>query len=638
MLQFIRDRAQSWIAVLIIGMLIVGLASFAWDAYFKPDAEVSVAKVNGAKVTANQFQREYQKQRARLQTMLGGADISKVIPDEAQFKSNIVKRMEEEELVLQVTNKSGFRVSDGLLAQQIRSFEAFQSNGKFDQSLYQQWLQQNRMSPADFEAMLRRDVLVQQYRMGVAATAWVTTKERQAILQKQEQQRDLGLVKIAAAGYLAGIAVSDEDAQSSYDNDKQRYATPEQVSIQYLELSLDALMSKVQLDEKALQEMYQERQADFGAAEERHVRHILIEVAGNAGGDKLAAAKAKADALAKQLRAGGSFEKLASENSDDIGSAKKGGDLGFLGRDGMMDPAFADVAFALKKGEISEPVKSAYGYHIIKLDDIKAGQQRSFTEVRAQLEQDYRHKHAEESFFEQSETLSNLTFEHPESLEPAAQQLGLHINVTSLFTRDQGVGLAANPEIRKLAFSDEVLFQSNNSEAKEIGSNHLVVLRIKDHQESAIKPFAEVKEMIVAQLKQERAKVKAKEEGLAMLKALKENGDIEALAKQKNWSWQHVGLVKRTDNAVDHDVLAKAFRMVRPAEGGKAFSGIALSSGDYAVVALLAVKDGDPVAVTEEQKQTAASSRERYYGISQLLGAVNDLRSGAEIKEYPENF
>jgi peptidyl-prolyl cis-trans isomerase D len=636
MLQFIRDRAQSWIVVLIIGMLIIGLASFAWDAYFGPDPDVSVAKVNGEKITTNEFQREYQQQRARLQSMLGGTDISKVIPDEAQFKSNILKRMEEEELVLQAANENGFRVSDGLLAQQIRSFEAFQSNGKFDDSLYQQWLKQNQMSSADFEAMLRRDVVVQQYRMGVAATAWVTGKERHAILQKQEQQRDIGLVKIAAANYLTEITVSDEDAQSYYDSDKQRYATPEQVSIQYLELSLDALMGRVQIDEKALQEMYQERQADFGAAEERHVRHILIEVAGE--GEKLAAAKAKAESLVKQLRGGASFEKLASENSDDIGSAKAGGDLGFLGRDGMMDPAFADAAFALKKGEISEPVKSAYGYHIIKLEDIKAGQQRSFAEVRPQLEQDFRHKQAEESFFEQSETLSNLTFEHPESLEPAAQQLGLQINVTPLFTRDQGMVLAANPDIRKLAFSDEVLFQGNNSEVKEIGSNHLVVLRIKDHLESAVRPFAEVKEMIVAQLKQERAKAKAKEEGQAMLQALKANGDIEALVKEKKLSWQHVGLVKRADTAVDHEVVAKAFRMARPAEGGKAFSGIPLPSGDYAVIALLAVKDGDPAAMTEEQKQTAASSRERYYGISQLLGAVNDLRTGAEIKEYPENF
>lgn len=636
MLQFIRDRAQSWIAVLIIGMLIIGLASFAWDAYFKPDAEVTVARVNGEKITAEEFQREYQRQRERLQSMLGGTDISKIIPDEAEFKSNILKRMEEEELLLQTANESGFRVSDGLLAQQIRSFEAFQTNGQFDNSLYQQWLQQNRMSSADFEAMLRHDVLVQQFRMGVAATAWVTAKERDTTLQKQEQQRDIGMIKIPAANYLAGVTVSDQDVQSYYEGDKQRYATPEQVSIQYLELSLDALMAHVHVDEKALQEMYQENQAELSAAEERHVRHILIEVSGE--GEKLAAAKAKAESLVKQLRGGGDFAKLASDNSDDIGSAREGGDLGFLNRDSMMDPAFADAAFALKKGEISEPVKSAYGYHVIKLEDVKAGRQRPFAEVRAQLEQEYRHKQAENTFFEQSEQLSNLTFENPDALEPAAKQLGLQINSTPLFTRDQGVGLAANPEIRKLAFSDEVLFQGNNSEVKEIGNNHLIVLRVKDHQESAVRPLADVRDMIVAQLQRDRAQAKAKEEGQALLQALRNNGDIEALAKEKKLAWQHAGLVKRTDGAVDRDVVAKAFRMARPAEGVKAFSGLALPSGDYVIIALFSVKDGDLATMSNEEKQTATANRERFYGISQLLGVTNDLRRGAEIKEYPENL
>ncbi len=633
MLQLIRDKAQGWIVMVIIGMLILGLASFAWDSYFKPDVEVAVANVNGQKITANQFQREYQQQRARLQSMLGSTDISKVIPDEVQFKSNIVKRMEEEELVAQVASKSGFQVSNELLAQQIRSIDAFHTNGQFDSALYEQWLQQNRMKAADFEAMLRRDVIVQQFRMGVAATAWVTDKERQTISRKLEQQRDIGLLTISAQAYLPEIVVSDADARSYYESDKQRYATLEQVSLQYLELSLEALMGKVQIDENALQELYQERQADFGSAEERRVRHILIEASSDAD-----AAKAKADALLEQLRSGASFERLASENSADTGSAKEGGDLGFLTRDGMMDPAFSDAAFALKKDEISEPVKSAYGYHIIKLEEIKRGKQRTFAEMRSQLEQDYRYKQAEDVFFEQREMLANTTFENPDSLESAAQQLGLKINVTPLFVREQGTGLAANPEIRKLAFSDEVLFQGNNSEVKEIGNNHSIVLRIKDHIEPSIRPFEEVKDVLVAQLKKERAQAKAKEEGLLLLQTLKTDMDIEALAKQKGLNWQHIGLVKRSDAAVEHEVIAKAFRMTSPAQESKGFSGIVLPSGDYAIVALFAVNDGVATAMSDEQRQSVVANRERYYGFSQLLGVVNELRSDAEIKEYPENF
>ena len=632
MLQLIRDRAQGWIVMVIIGMLILGLASFAWDSYFRPDVEVAVANVNGEKITANQFQMEYQRQRARLQSMLGGTDISKVIPDESQFKSNILKGMEEEELVLQIAKKDGFSVSNVQLAQQIRAIEAFHTNGQFDAALYQQWLQQNRMSAADFEAMLRRDVIVQQYRMGIAGTAWVTGKERQAIFQKLEQQRDVGVVKISAQAFVAGIEVADADARSHYEGDKQRYATTEQVSIQYLELSLDALMEKVQVDEAALQEMYQEHQGDFGTAEERHVSHILIE--SSADGD---VAKAKADALFEQLAGGASFEELARKDSADTGSAKDGGDLGFLSRDAMLDPAFADAAFALKQGEVSKPVKSAYGYHIIKLSEIKRGQVRSFAEMRTQLVQDYRHKQAEAIFFEQREMLANITFENPESLEPAAQQLGLKINVTPLFVRDQGMGLASNPDIRKTAFSDEVLFQGNNSEVKEISSGHLIVLRVKEHLESTVRPFEEVQSEVVAQLKGQRAETKAKEEGLALLQLLKADSDVETLAKQKGLDWQHLGLVKRSSTAADHDVITKVFRMKAPAQGSRGFGGVVLPSGDYAVVALFAVNDG-AVDVNDEQAKSVAVNRERYYGFSHLEGVVKGLRSVAEIREYPENL
>ena len=255
-----------------------------------------------------------------------------------------------------------------------------------------------------------------------------------------------------------------------------------------------------------------------------------------------------------------------------------------------------------------------------------------------QLEQDYRHKQAEAVFFEQREMLANITFENPDSLEPAAQQLGLKINVTPLFVRDQGVGLASNPDVRKTAFSDEVLFQGNNSEVKDIGSGHLIVLRIKEHLESTVRPFEEVQSEVVAQLKIQRAQAKAKEEGLALLQLLKTDSDIETLAKQKGLDWQHIGLIKRSSTVADHDVITKVFRMKAPAPGGRTFSGIALPSGDYAVVALFAVNDGAVVDVNDEQAKSVVANRERYYGFSHLEGVVKGLRSVAEIRTYPENL
>ncbi len=637
MLQFIRDRAQSWIAFLIVGMLILGLASVAWEAYFGPDPEVSVAKVNGEKITANEFQRAYQQQRARLQQMLGGADISPFIPDEAEFKKGILKGLENDEVVLQKAEQAGFRVSDGLLAQQIRSFDAFQAQGTFSPELYQQWLGGNFMSPGDFEELLRRDIMLQQYRSAIADTAWVTESEAVANQRRQGQLREAGYVTIPTSNYVNDITVSDDDAKRFFDENSDRFRTDEKVSIEYLELSAAALAKDVDIDEGVLEEQYQEHQSEFGVPEERRTRHILIEIPGSSGDEEAASAREKAEALVLRIRNGESFELLAKESSDDIGSANDGGDLGFLARDMMMDAAFADAAFALSVGDVSEPVRTAYGFHIIKLEGIKAGKQKSFDEVRDQLADDYRQRQAEDEFFEQGEILANLVFENPDSLEVAAEELGLPIKSTPMFTRDSGVGIAANPDVRSLAFSDEVLGQGLNSEPFDVSPNHFVVLRVKEHQESVVRPFEEVKDEIVAQIKQQRAEAAAEEDGNRLLSALAEGGDIEILAKENKFQWQHLGEITRSDGSVDQDVLSEVFSMSRPQDNQVVYGGVALASGDYAVVALTVVKDGEPDA-DSAQLARVKSDRARYYGYSELTSITENLRNAAEIIEYPDNL
>ncbi len=638
MLLHIREKAQSWIAFAIVGMLIIGLTTVVWDGFFSPDPEVPVAKVNGEKITSNEFQFAYQQQRARLQNMLGGADISQFIPDEDEFKKNVLKRLEEEELILQAANEAGFRISDGLLAQQIRSIDAFQTDGQFDQEMYQRWLMQNSMSPGMFEDMLRRDVIIQQYRMAVAATGWSTEQERNALVKLQEQQRDVGYMIISAANYLEQVNVSDEDVQKYYDENSMQFVTEEKVSIEYLELKVDDLAKDVDIDEAKLLENYQDRQSEFGVPEERRTRHILIEVAGDASEEELNSAQEKTELLAQQIRDGASFEDIAKEHSDDIGSANDGGDLGYMTRDMMMDPAFADVAFVLEEGAVSDAVKSAYGFHIIKVEAIKTGQQKTFEEVRAQLEREYRNNQAEDIFFEQGEILANLTFENPDTLEIAAQELDLSVKSSPLFSRDQGVGIAMDNNVRSTAFSEEVLLQGLNSQPLELGGDRVLVLRIKEHNESMTRPFDEVKQQISDQLLQERAQAKAEEEGKIILSALAADGDVESLAKEREISWSHPEPIKRNARDIDLQIVQKAFRMSGSEDEQITYDGLVMSSGDYAVIAYYGEIDSAEESVDENIAETMKAQRERYYGANELLGAMADMRQTADIKEFPENF
>ncbi len=638
MLQLIRDKAQSWIAIAIVGLLILGLSTVAWDAYFSPDPEVPVAKVNGEKITSNEFQRAYSQQRARLQQMLGGADINQFIPDEVEFKKNILKRLEEEELIFQAAVASGYRVSDGLLAQQIRNFEVFQADGQFDSELYQQWLRSNYMSAGEFEEMLRRDVLLQQYRLAVGATSWTTEQERDALLKLQEQKRDVGFITIAAANYLDKVTVSDEEAQAHYDNNASKFSTQEKVSIEYLELNISDISKDVDVDEAKLQEIYEERKSDFGVPEERRTRHIMIEVAGDASDEQLKSARDKAEALLKQIADGASFETLARENSDDIGTANDGGDLGFLSHDSMIDPVYADAAFALEKGAVSDVVKSAYGFHIIKLEGINAGQVKAFAEVKNELEQEYRRHQAEDKFFEQGEILANMTFENPDTLEIAAEELGLAVASSELFNRDVGVGVAMDDRVRSAAFSEEVLLQGLNSQPLELTGDRVLVLRIKEHQESSVRAFDDVKAEIVKTLRQQAAEAMAEQEGKSILELLADNNTLEAVAAERKLKWNHPEAIKRNSTAVAADVIQQVFRLDRPKEAMVKHTGLRMDSGDYAVIALFAVIDADIETVESAAVQSMADQRERYYGTGELLGAMTDMRQAAEIKEYPENF
>ena len=638
MLQFIREKAQSWIAIAIVGMLIIGLSTVVWNSYFGPDPDQPVAKVNGDKITSKEFQRAYQQQRERLQKMIGNADISRFIPDEKEFKSNVLKRLENEELILQEARAAGYRISDALLAQQIRSLQAFQTDGKFDQALYQQWLARNYMSAGQFEELLRRDLLLQQYRRAVLTTSWSSKQENQSLIQLRQQMRDVGYLTIPATNYLDKVSVSDDEAKKFYDENSARYATPEMVSIKYLELSVNNLAKLVDIDEGKLHELYEERKSEFGVPEERRTRHILIEVAGDASKEQVEAARKKAESIYKQIEDGASFEALAKKYSDDIGSSKHGGDLGYLARSDMMDPVFAKAAFALTKGQVSKPVKSAYGFHIIKLVDVKKGKTKSFDEVRPTLVKDYRRKQAEDIFLDQNETLANLTFENPDTLEVAAQELGLTVQKTPLFSRDDGPGIAANADVRSAAFSDEVLVQGLNSQVLELGNDRSIVLRMDDHQESSIRPFDEVKKQIIDELRHKHAQAMTEEAGKKILKGLSDNSDLQAIAKKDKYEWHHPKPIMRNNRQIDHKVVEQVFRMAHPEKDKILFDGLAMDNGDYTLIALYNVTNVDVGSIDKGVLDDMNKKREQYHGAIELMGAMTDMRDSAEIKEYPGNM
>lgn len=636
MLEFIRKYAQSWFAKVILILIVFPFALWGVHSYFDTDSNVNVASVNDKEISANEFQQAYQQQRNRIQAMLG-KNFDPSLLDDQQLKKSALENLIEREVIVQGAHNASLRVSGARVGAEIRAIPNLQSNGQFDKELYGRLLKSQGLSVGAFEQMVGNDLIIQQLNHGIADTGFVTKAELDALLRIKLQQRDIGYALVPVASYIGDAAVEDKAVEQFYKNSPDRFRTPEQVSVDYIELSVDDLAKGIQVTEDALHERYQERAADFTASEERRARHILIQVASDAPPGAVDAAKKKAEELLARIRKGESFADLAKQFSQDPGSAKDGGDLGYFGR-GMMDKAFEQATYALKVGDVSEPVRSTFGFHIIKLEGTRGGERKPFEQVRSDLERDVRRQQAEERFFAQAETLSNMAFEHADNLTAVAQNLHLPIQTSALFLRNNGTGIAANPKVREAAFSDEVLLGGKNSESIELTQDRVVVLHLKEHKPAALRPLDEVRGEIRQELRIEAAKNKVKEIGEAIVRRIKGGEDVTAVVTQLKLKWERPGVVSRQENKVNPDIIDAVFRLGRPAGAKPVFGGKALSSGDYSIYGLFAVKEGDLAGADEKTMQSLKNSLAREHGQVTFKGYVDALKDNMKISRYPDKL
>jgi len=636
MLGYIRESVQGWIAWAIVILLIIPFALWGINEYFGTGGSLVVANVNGEEITQQTYQREFYLQRDRMREMFGDQFNPSLM--DPQIKQKALDDIINREVIVQTANEVGYRISDDFLVQTIQGFEAFQENGEFSNQLYKQQLSAQGESPSTFEYRIQRAVLSQQMYSGVAATPVVTKHDVDYLLKLQEQTRDIGYMVLKADSFKQEADATEEAIKQYYDQNSDRYMAPEMVSLEYLELNAAALATDEQPTEEELQQFYEERASLYVTPEERRTRHILVNVDTGATQEQIQAAKQKAEDLRKQIAEGADFEKLAKENSDDPGSAQLGGDIGFFGKDSL-DPAYEEAMFSLKVGEVSEPVLSAFGYHIIKLEEIREQKAKPFEEVKPTLIAEYQRGIAERKYFELTEKLTNLAYEVPDTLEDAAGATGLEIKTTNMFPRSGGPGIAANPKVSAAAFSDDVLKQGYNSEPISIGENHVVVIRVKEHQDAKLKPFDEVKETIKAQLINEKARERAKQQGLNIIEQLaKGEATPAAAAKIANVEWSEAGELKRTDRTIDGKIVQQAFKMAKPQEGKNSFAGTQLASGDYAVIGVNKVTDGDVATMEEAKRQTLSRNLAGIRGEAAFVNLLQNLKNNSSIIVQEDNM
>ncbi len=636
MLSQIRERATGWIAWAIVILISIPFALWGINSYFEGLTQVNVATVDGEEIDYQIYQNALSERRRVLLQSLG----SNVDPDlfsSEEFKRQVLDGLIDDVLLTEQASRYGYRISDAQLASWIQSLPQFQRDGAFNAELYADTLSRVGYTVAQFEQAQRRQSTFEQMRNGLTDSAFVTDADVDSMLALLYQERQADYVLFTPEMFTGDVEVADADIETEYETNKSRYRTPERLRVEYLELSVDGLAEGIEPNEEELRQLYEENIGRYRAPEQRRASHILITVAEGADDEAVQSALQRAEELSALAREGADFAELARENSQDTGSAQQGGDLGVINRGVMVEP-FENAVFSMSEGEISEPVRSPYGYHVIKLSELVPERVRDFDEVRDQVRDQERRRQAESQFIDLSESFRNLVYERPDSLQPASDELGLEIKQSDWFTRSSGDGIAADARLREIAFGEEVLEQELNSEVVERGANALVAMRRLEHASAQPRPLDEVRDEIRERLERTQAASLAVKKGEELVAALLAGGEWATLVAQTGREVEVLPARRRDAVGEARDVAALVFSAPAPQGGAPAFGGGAIAGERYAVFRLSGVTLGNPEQVDDPERERVAGALQRRRGFEYFLSFQTGLRQRADIKVYAEQL
>jgi peptidyl-prolyl cis-trans isomerase D len=623
MLQEIRERAQGWFAWAIVILISIPFALWGIQEYVGFGQVPVIATVNGQEITERDLDIAVHRQRP---------DSGEAVDPEvgqAQRRQAVLDGMIREALLVQAAEAMKMRAGDAAVVATIHSVPAFQRDGRFDVPVYQQTLRQQGMAEAAFEQQLRRLLVTDQLVEGIRGSAFVTPSELRDSLRLTEQQRDVGYFVLRRADFAGSATPTDDEVKAYYERHRDAFMTPERVQVEYLELDAARLAAEVRPDEEAIKGYYEQHRDELVQRPQRRARHILFAAAD----DKPAEVEAKAKAALDRLRQGEDFGALAKELSDDPGSAAQGGDLGWFER-GVMVKEFEDVAFSLPAGEVSQPVRSPFGLHLIEVTEIRESEQPSLEAVRERVLQALQRAEAEKLYYDQVERLSDLTYENAGSLEPAADALALKPQATDWFGRDGGLGVLASPKVVAAAFSEEVLGERRNSDPIELGPEHAVVLRVRAHEAARLRPLDEIRAEVSARLIEEKAAAAARARAAELVAQARAGEALDALAKGAGSSYERVARLGRRPAGVAPAVAQAAFGLPRvPAGGAPAFTLVDIGNGDVAVVGLFGVEElaGTPSEAQAQGLRTALVAQQGAVDLARFQAALRE-RAKLDVK------
>ena len=623
MFDFVRNNTKIMMGLLFL-LIIPSFVMFGIEGYsrFKDQGAV-VAKVNGNKINQGEWDAAHKREVDRIRASMPTIDVKMFDTPEAKYAT--LERMVRDQVVAAAAQKLQVVVSDTRLARELQQIPAIASlrtpDGRLDMERYKQLAASQGMTPEMFELQMRADISNRQVIQGVQATAYATLSQTQTAINAFTQRREAQILNFPASDYLSKVSLSDADLQNYYDKNASKFQSAESADIEYVVLDIETIRQSVVVNDKDLKDYYEQNLQRLSSKEERRASHILIAAAKDAPEADKKTARAKAEELLKAVKAKpASFAEVARKNSQDPGSAVKGGDLDFFGR-GAMVKVFEDTAFKLTKSEISDVVESEFGFHIIQLTDIKAPKVASFESMRPALEADLKKQQAQRKFAELAEIFSNTVYEQSDSLKHVADKLKLSIQKASKVPSQPSATPATpatakspltHPGLLKALFNEASLEKQRNTEAVEVAPNTLVSARVVKHQPAATLPFAEVKDVVKRNVSQDKAAEMAKAEGQKRLASLKSNAEglPSAILISRDKTQKQAAQVVEAVLRADPNQLP-------------AMSGIDLGAQGFAIVRVT------KVLPPEENKELMKQAQQQF---TQLWGSAETQAYMAELK------
>ena len=626
MLQKIRDNTQGFLSKIFIGLIVAVFGLFGVESIIGTFLVTpQVLKVNDSEIQLAEIdQLTQQKIQQYLNSQGPDADLSGF--DERSFRVGAINELVQRELLRQSVRNSGMAVSSVAIDRRILATPDFQVDGVYNDSRATILLQSMGYTPAGYRATLIEDTLVNQVVAAYTTSGFVTNNDLERVAALLEQKRSFCYLGVPLDTESSAANIADADIAAYYADNEDRFMEEEKVKIAYVELNRNDIFDEVTVSEEQVRARYQEEVALYQARTERRAAHILLEVSDPSAQEEILG---RANELKSRIDAGEEFAALAAEFSDDTGSAEDGGDVGYTSGDSFV-PEFETALQALEVGQVSEPVRTEFGYHLIKLLEVSATDIEPFESRREDLERALKAAEVDRLFLARSEELGNMAFESLDLEEPA-RSLGLPLQESDWFGRSGGTGVTAMRGVIDASFGSEALEERLNSQLIQVDSDRVVVIHVLDHTLPHLLPLEEVRDEIATLLRFEAMQEQARMLGETVATSVRAGQNIDSMLDAQGLSWIQVDAADRETLDVHPLILQQAFAMQEPVDGAVQVQGFNLDTGAYIVVELQSVEAGSLESLTPEEANGLGNFIRQQFGALDFVGFLTSLENRAEI-------